>query len=132
MKTIVPIDIEIEERKDSHLEKILIERAIKKQQMRQKRANTTKALETCLKIVVNLGISTLAYFSIWQLIPYYRHQQAKLAEIDAEIAKIKPRVERLGADFSTTFDPNLTRKNIEKNTYKVDPNLSPVFFVPKK
>ncbi|MFW9995520.1 MAG: hypothetical protein ACFFD4_26015, partial [Candidatus Odinarchaeota archaeon] len=74
-------------------------------------------------------ISVFALMTIKQLLPYHFVQQEKLAEIDIEIAKIKPRVEKLEENFGTTFDPLLTRKVIEKNTYKVDPNLSPIFFM---
>ncbi|MBL1210507.1 hypothetical protein [Geminocystis sp. GBBB08] len=115
-----------------HAESVLANRALKKEQIEQKKANVEKTIETSLKIFVNVGISMLAIFSLKQLLPYHLAQQEKLAEIDAEIAKIKPRVERLQEDFGSTFDPKLTRKVMGKNTYKVDPNLSPVFFIETK
>ncbi|WP_373479593.1 hypothetical protein [Geminocystis sp.] len=115
-----------------HSNSVLANRALKKEQIQQKRANFEKAIETSLKISVNLGISILAIFSIKQLLPYHLEQQGKLKEIDAEIGKIQPRVEKLEEDFGNTFDPKLTRKVMEKNTYKVDPNLSPIFFIDKK
>jgi len=106
-------------------------REFKKEKIRQKRANIEKSIEVSLKIFANLGISFLACFSIKQLLPYHLEQQAKIAEIDAEIAKIEPRVDKLKENFGTTFDPKLTKKVMEKNTYKVDPNVSPVFFINK-
>jgi len=115
-----------------HSNSVLANRALKKEQIQQKRANFKKAIKTSLKISVNLGISILAIFSIKQLLPYHLEQQGKLKEIDAEIGKIQPRVEKLEEDFGNTFDPKLTRKVMEKNTYKVDPNLSPIFFIDKK
>ncbi|BAQ64524.1 hypothetical protein [Geminocystis sp. NIES-3709] len=119
-------------RNNLHPESVIANRALKKEQIQQKRANIEQTIEISLKIFVNLGISFLAFFSIKQLLPYHLGQQAKISEIDAEIAKIKPRVEKLQEDFGTTFDPKLTRKVMEKNTYKVDPNLSPIFFTKKK
>lgn len=115
-----------------HAESILANRALKKEQIQQKRANLEKTIETSLKIFANISISVLAIFSIKHLLPYHLVQQEKIAEIDGEIAKIQPRVEKLQEDFGNTFDPKLTRKVMEKNTYKVDPNLSPIFFIKKK
>jgi cell division protein FtsB len=115
-----------------HAESILANRALKKEQIQQKRSNLEKTIETSLKIFANVGISLLAILSIKHLLPYHLTQQEKIAEINAEIAKIKPRVEKLQESFGTTFDPKLTRKVMEKNTYKVDPNVSRVFFIKKK
>ncbi|BAQ62030.1 hypothetical protein GM3708_2436 [Geminocystis sp. NIES-3708] len=115
-----------------HAESILANRALKKEQIQQKRANLEKTIETSLKIFANIGISVLAIFSVKHLLPYHLVQQEKIAEIDGEIAKIQPRVEKLQEDFGNTFDPKLTRKVMEKNTYKVDPNLSPIFFIKEK
>jgi hypothetical protein len=115
-----------------YAESILANRVFKKEQIQQKRANLEKTIETSLKIFVNVGISVLAILSIKHLLPYHFAQQEKIAEIDGEIAKIRPRVEKVQEDFGTTFDPKSTRKVMEQNTYKVDPNLSPVFFIKKK
>lgn len=126
------LTLKTRQRRRDYQKSISENRALKQQQRRQKRLNTEKAIETGLKLTVNISITVLALLSIKQLLPYYFTQQAKLAEIEAEIAKIQPRVEKLEEDFGNTFDPKLTRKVIEKNTYKVDPNLSPIFFVDKK
>jgi len=126
------LSLKTRQRRRDYQESISQNRALKQQQRRQKRLNTEKALETGLKMTVNISITIIAFFSVKQLLPYHLAQQAKLAEIDGEIAKIKPRVEKLEEDFGNTFDPKLTRKVIEKNTYKVDPNLTPIFFIDKK
>ncbi|MGI0482336.1 hypothetical protein ACN4EE_16320 [Geminocystis sp. CENA526] len=119
-------------RKNLRVESVIANRELKKEQIQQKRANIEQSIEIGLKILVNVGISFLAVFSIRQLLPFHLAQQAKLAEIDEEIAKIEPRVEKLQENFGTAFDPKLTRKVMEKNTYKVDPNLSPIFFTKQK
>lgn len=126
------LSLKTRQRRRDYQESISQNRALKQQQRRQKRLNTEKAIETGLKMTVNISITVIAFFSVKQLLPYHLAQQAKLAEIDGEIAKIKPRVEKLEEDFGNTFDPKLTRKVIEKNTYKADPNLSPIFFLDKK
>lgn len=126
------LSLKTRQRRRDYQKSISENRALKQQQRRQKRLNTEKAMETGLKMTVNVGITILALLSIRQLLPYYFAQQAKLREIDAEIAKIQPRVDKLEEDFGNTFDPKLTRKVMEKNTYKVDPNLNPIFFIDKK
>ena len=130
MNSSVPSN-KIRSRHHDHVQSVWNKRALKQEQRQQNRANLQKTIETTLKMSANIGISVLAIVSIKQLLPYHLVQQEKIAEIDAEIAKIKPRVEKLEENFGTTFDPKLTRKVMSKNTYKVDPNLTPVFFVEK-
>ena len=122
----------IHSKHQNHVQSVWTKRALKQEQRQQKRTHLQKAIETSLKIFANIGLSVLALTSVKQLLPYHSIQQAKLAEIDVEIGKIKPRVEKLEDNFGSTFDPILTRKVIEKNTYKVDPNLSPIFFIEEK
>lgn len=111
-----------------HIENVLKSRAEKKQQKKVKKKIFQQTVETTLRLTVNLSISALAIFSVKQLLPYHNVQQEKLAEIEGEIAKIQPRVERLEESFGTTFDPQLSKKVMKQNTYKVDPNLRPIFF----
>lgn len=122
----------IRTRHHNHVQSIWQKRALKQEERQQKQENMQVAIETGLKLSVNLGISLLAILSIKQLLPYHFVQQNKIAEIDKEIDKIKPRVEKLEENFGMTFDPLLQRKVVQKNTYKVDPNLSPVFFIEQK
>lgn len=114
--------------KNKYIEKVLASRAEKKQQQANKQANIERTLEASLKIAVNIGISYLAIISIKALLPYHTAQQAKLEEIDVEINKIEPRVELLEEKFSITFDPQKTPLVMQKNSYKVDPNLTRIFF----
>ena len=119
-------------RHHEHVQSVWNKRAVKQEQRQQKRENMRLAIEIALKMSVNIAFSTLALISVKQLLPYHSVQQNKIAEIDHEIGKIKPRVEKLEENFSTTFDPLLTRKVVQKNTYKVDPNLNPIFFIEEK
>ena len=114
--------------KNKHLQKILADRCQKRELRAHRKANLEKTIEMMLKIMVNGGISYLAIMSIKALLPYHATQQAKLVEIDAEINKIKPRVEFLEQKFSNTFDPQKAPKVMQKNSYKVDPRLTRVFF----
>ncbi len=118
-------------RKERYQEYLRQNRLRKQKEREEKRLNTQKAIETALKITANTTITLVACLSIKQMLPYHLTQQARLAEIEAEIAKIKPRVERLEEEFAETFDPKLARKIIEKNSYKVEPDSRPIFFLPQ-
>jgi hypothetical protein len=122
----------IHSRHHQHLQSVRKRRTIKQEQRQQKQENIRLAIETGLKMSAHIGFSILAIISIKQLLPLHSVQQEKIAEIDHEIGKIKPRVEKLEESFSTTFDPLLTRKVVQKNTYKIDPNLNPIFFIEEK
>jgi hypothetical protein len=61
-------------------------------------------------------------------LPYNSIQQTQISKIEQEINKVSPRVEKLEESFGATFDPQLTKKVMKQNTYKVDPNLRPIFF----
>lgn len=113
---------------NKYAEKVLASRAEKKRQQANRQANIEQAIEASLKIVVNIGFSYLAIMSIKALLPYHTAQKAKLTEIDLEINKIKPRVEILEEKFSTTFAPQKAPQVMKKNSYKVDPNLTRIFF----
>ncbi len=128
MNSSFPID-KIRSKHQKHVESVWNKRALKQEERQQRQADFQKAIETTLKMSTNIGIAVLALISIKQLLPYHDVQQQKLAEIDVEISKIQPRVKKLEENFSTTFDPILTRKVVQKNTYKVDPNLNPIFFI---
>ncbi|HIK36714.1 MAG: hypothetical protein NZ901_01250 [Geminocystis sp.] len=116
-------------RKEKHQEYLRLQRLRKQKEREEKRLHTQKAIETALKIAVNVTITLVAGLSIKQMLPYHLTQQARLREIEAEIALIKPRVEKLEEEFAETFDPKLARKIIEKNSYKVEPDSRPVFFL---
>lgn len=112
----------------SHAEKVLAEREKKKQLQADKQANLERSIEASIKILVNIGFSCLAIMSIKALLPYHIAQQSKLEEIDLEIEKIQPRVNLLEENFSVTFDPQKSPQVMQKNSYKVDPNLTRIFF----
>jgi len=128
MNSIKPFTKTLVPNKNKYAEQVLANREEKKQKQINRQANLEKTIEATLKILVNFGISYLAIISLKSLLPYHTTQQAKLAEIDGEIDKIKPRVELLEEKFSNTFDPQKAPKVMQKNSYKVDPNLTRIFF----
>ena len=123
---------QVRSRHEDHVRSVQDKRALKQEQRLQRQTNLKQAIEVGLKISANVGIAVLAIISFKQLLPYHQVQQEKIAEIDAEIAKIEPRVKKLEENFHTTFDPAFKRKVMQQNTYKVDPSLSPIFFTKPK
>jgi hypothetical protein len=62
------------------------------------------ALETTVKIGVNLVISAAAISALTQLLPHHWSGQEKLREVRTEVKTAQERVNKLRAEFSNTFD----------------------------
>ncbi len=78
--------------------------------------------ESTAKLVVNIVLSAAAITGLIQLLPYHLSQQAKLREVRAEVKRTEERVNGLRADFSSTFDSRQTKRIMQKQSYRVDPN----------
>ncbi len=113
---------------DSTNDFYISKREQKEKQRTLKHYYMQRVMENTLKITVNVGLISLSIISIQKLLPYNSIQQHQINQIDQEIQKVSPRVQRLEESFGATFDPQLTKKIMKQNTYKVDPNLRPVFF----
>jgi hypothetical protein len=62
------------------------------------------ALETTVKIGVNLAISAAAVSALTQLFPHHWSGQEKLRQIRTEVKTTQERVNNLRAEFDNTFD----------------------------
>ncbi|AUC60450.1 hypothetical protein AA637_04375 [Cyanobacterium sp. HL-69] len=116
----------------NNIDTVFLERQKKEEKKRLKQYCLHRSLENILKIGFNLGIVAFSVTSVKNLLPYNDIQQSQINQIQEEINKVSPRVQRLEENFSTTFDPKSSRRVMKDNTYKVDPNLRPIFFVEKK
>ncbi|MEO1430605.1 MAG: hypothetical protein AAFS12_02885 [Cyanobacteria bacterium J06632_19] len=74
-----------------------------KRRLRQ-RSYQIMALETTLKIGVNLAISAAAVSALTQLLPHHWSGQDKLRQMRTEVKTTQKRVDKLRAEFSNTFD----------------------------
>ncbi|MBE9221783.1 hypothetical protein IQ215_03655 [Cyanobacterium stanieri LEGE 03274] len=110
------------------IDTVSLQRQEREAQKRLKQYCFHRSLENIFKISLNLGIMALSITSVKNLLPYNEIQQSQLNQIEQEINEIAPRVERLEENFATTFDPKSSRRVMKENTYKVDPNLRPIFF----
>jgi len=86
------------------------------------------ALETTVKIGVNLVISAVSISALSQLLPYHWLQQDKLREIRTEVKLMEGRVDKLQADFSRSFDPRQAKSIMQEQGYRFDPNQRRIVF----
>lgn len=80
------------------------------------------AIETTLKLGINVVLSAAAISALVQILPYHLSQQEKLQEIRAEVKVTESRVNRLRTDFSRHFDPQAAKKIMQEQSSRVDPN----------
>ncbi|MBD2435266.1 hypothetical protein [Nostoc sp. FACHB-110] len=92
-----------------------------KRHLRQ-RSYQVMALETTVKIGVNLAVFAAAVSALTQLVPYHWLQQEKLREVRTEVKLMEGRVNTLQAEFTRNFDPRQTKSIIEQQGYKFSPN----------
>ncbi len=74
-----------------------------KRRLRQ-RSYQIMALETTVKIGVNLAISAAAVSALTQLLPHHWSGQEKLRQVRTEVKTAQERVNNLRAEFDNTFD----------------------------
>jgi hypothetical protein len=84
------------------------------------------ALETTVKIGVNLAVFTAAASAVAQLLPYHLLQQERLREVRTEVKLMEGRVSTLQAEFVRNFDPRQTQSIIEQQGYRFAPNQRPI------
>jgi outer membrane murein-binding lipoprotein Lpp len=80
------------------------------------------AVETSIKLTVNLVISGAAITALTQLLPYSIAQQAKLQEVRAEVKTTEARVSHLKSEFNRYFDPRQAKSIMQEETNRADPN----------
>ncbi|KAM3095934.1 hypothetical protein ACKFKG_11760 [Phormidesmis sp. 146-35] len=80
------------------------------------------AVETSIKLTVNLVISGAAIAALTQLLPYSIAQQSKLQEVRAEVKTTQARVGRLKSEFNRYFDPRQAKSIMQEETNRADPN----------
>ncbi|MBW4614555.1 MAG: hypothetical protein KME21_15025 [Desmonostoc vinosum HA7617-LM4] len=99
-----------------------------KRHLRQ-RSYQVMALESTVKIAVNLVITTAAASALMQLLPYQWLQQQKLLEAQTEVKLMEGRVNSLKAEFSRNFDPRQAKTIMQQQGYRVDPNQRQIVLI---
>ncbi|MUG93378.1 hypothetical protein F7734_13450 [Scytonema sp. UIC 10036] len=98
-----------------------------KRRLRQ-RSYQVLAVETTVKIGVNIVISAAAISALIQLLPYHWSQQEKLRAIRVDVNQLEERVDDLQAEFSRNFDPRQTKTIMQEEGYRFDPSQRQVVF----
>lgn len=80
------------------------------------------AIETSIKLGVNLALSSVAIAALGQLVPYSLVQHSKLREIKAEVKATEGRVGHVKAEFSRYFDPRQAKVIMQEQTNRADPS----------
>jgi HAMP domain-containing protein len=92
-------------------------------------SNKAVALELTAKIIVNSLLSAAAVVTLIKLIPYQYSQQIKLNEVNTEVEEAEKRVERLRENFRRSFDPQQSKKVMQEQSPRVDPQQRRIIFL---
>lgn len=87
------------------------------------------AVETSLKLGVNLLLCIAAMTALIRLFPYQQIQQAKLAEVRRAVQETETRVNKLRSQLNRNFDPEQTQQLMQEQSYRVDPNRRRIFWM---
>ncbi len=101
-------------------------------QQQQQTRNRVLAIETSMKIAMNVLISGVALTTLFTVIPNRVSQQQKLQELKAEVGITESRVNQLKTDFNRAFDPGQERQIAQEQTHFTDPNRVPVVWLNRK
>ncbi len=87
------------------------------------------AVQTTVKLTVNVLLSAAAVSALVKLLPYYQSQQEKLQEIQTEVNLTEGRVNRLRTDFNRYFDPQQAENIMQEQSNRVNPGQRPVILL---
>lgn len=89
------------------------------------------AVQTTVRLTVNVLLSAAAVSALVKLLPYYQSQQEKLQEIQTEVKLTEGRVNRLRTDFNRYFDPQQAKNIMQEQSNRVNPGQRPVILINK-
>jgi uncharacterized membrane protein (DUF106 family) len=103
-----------------------------RRQQQQQTQNRVLAIETSMKIAMNVVISGVALSTLFNVIPNRVAQQQKLQEVKTEVQVTEHRVNQLKTDFNRAFDPSQERQIAQEQTHFTDPNRTPIVWLNRK
>lgn len=98
-------------------------------QDRLQRTHRQIAIETSLKLSVNLALAGIAISALTHLIPYYLLGREKLSQLETEVEQTQSRVQQLRTQFSYYFDPQQVKTIMQQESNLVDPTQKRIVFV---
>lgn len=105
-----------------HLEPVKTRRVAHHRNRRPRHQQTGAiALETTVKLAINVALSGVAVVSLLQLLPYHKSIQSKLQAIRTEVKETEQRVNRLQTDYKRASNPQEAKNIMREQTHMVDP-----------
>lgn len=103
----------------------------KKQHRLSKSPYWLVAVETTVKLTVNVVLSALAVSNLMHLLPYSWSQQEKWQEISTEVKHSEGRVNNLRTVFSRYFDPQQAETIMKEQSSRLEPGQRQIFWQDK-
>jgi hypothetical protein len=79
------------------------------------------AIETTIKLSVNLVLSTVAVSALAHLFPYVNMQRSKLEEVQTAVKSAHDRLQITQLRFNRYFDPYQTKTLMQEQSNRIDP-----------
>lgn len=98
---------------------------------RRLRSYRVMAIETTVKLAVNVVLSAAAVSGLVKLLPYQWSQQEKLQEISSEVKLAEERVNHLQTNFNRYFDPQQAKNIMQEQSNRLTPGKRPVVLLDK-
>ena len=86
------------------------------------------ALETTVKLGVNVVLSLVAIVAIAKLLPYRASQEARMQELNVALRTAETRFDRVQTNFGQYFDPTQARFIMQQQTNRIDPSQRQVIW----
>jgi hypothetical protein len=87
----------------------------------QKKPYREIAIETSVKLAVNVLLSVVAIVALTKLLSYKVTQEAKLQELDVAVRATNDRVRTVKSNFKQYFDSSQARSLMQQQTNRIDP-----------
>lgn len=94
----------------------------------RKAVHRVLAAELSARLGVNVLVGCVAVSALVTLIPYNWTQEAKLRELQTEVAEVEKRVDRLREEFDRHFDPQQAISVMQEQSIRVNPNQRQVIW----
>jgi hypothetical protein len=88
------------------------------------------AIETSVKLGVNVLLSMVAIVALTKLLSYKMTQEAKLQELDVAVRTTNDRVQIVKSNFKQYFDSNQARSLMQQQTNRIDPSQRQIIWKP--
>lgn len=88
---------------------------------KQRHPHRVVAIETGVKLAVNVLLSTAAISALTHLLPYIGSQQGKLEEVQTAVQTTRERLQLRQVAFGKYFDPYQTKALMQEQSNRMDP-----------